>query len=261
MSPRPAIPLALVAAIGGAFGLSQAAFSLTGGSRSAPIATQPVRSQPSATMPASQPVSRSSAPRGHLRAVVRGTLPLRDRPGGPVTLTLGGATEFGSRRVLGVAARHGPWLGLVTSERPNGRLAWVRRGHAGLRVRRTRYALHADLSKRRLEMRRHGRAVRRVRVAIGGPGAPTPTGRYAITDKLDGSTFGPYYGCCILALSGHQPNLPVGWPGGDRLAIHGTDAPGTIGTASSAGCLRAADSDLRAVMRRVPLGTPVFVHR
>jgi L,D-transpeptidase catalytic domain len=261
MSSRPAIPLALVAALGGAFGLSQTAFSLTGGSGSLRVATQPVRSPESAVTPASRTVSRAAARRGHLRAVVLGTLPLRNQPGGPVTMTLGAATEFGSRRVLGVAVRRGPWLGLVTSERPNGRLAWVRRGHGGLRLRRTRYALHGDLSERRLELRRDGRAVRRLRVAIGGPGAPTPTGRYAITDKLDGSSFGPYYGCCILALSGHQPNLPAGWPGGDRLAIHGTDAPGTIGTASSAGCLRAADSNLRALMRRVPLGTPVFVHR
>jgi L,D-transpeptidase catalytic domain len=260
MSPRPAIPLALVAALGGAFGLSQTAFSLTGGSGSAPVATQPVRSPASAVTPASQAVSRAAAWRGHLRAVVRGTLPVRDRPGGPVTWSAGAATEFGSRRVLGVAARRGPWLGLVTSERPNGRLAWVRRGHGGLRLRRTRYALHADLSERRVELRRDGRTVRRLRVGIGGPGAPTPTGRYAITDKLDGSSFGPYYGCCILALSGHQPNLPAGWPGGDWLAIHGTDAPGTIGTASTAGCLRAADSELRTLMRRVPLGTPVFVH-
>jgi L,D-transpeptidase catalytic domain len=261
MSPRPATPLVLVAALGGAFGLSQTAFSLTGGTGSPPVATQPVSSPARAITPPSPTVPRAAVWRGHLRAVVRGTLPLRDRAGGPVTLSLGAATEFGSRRVLGVAARRGPWLGVVTSERPNGRLAWVRRGHGVLRVRRTRYALHADLSQRRLELRRDGRAVRRMRVGIGGPGAPTPTGRYAITDKLDGSAFGPYYGCCILALSGHQPNLPAGWPGGDRLAIHGTDAAGTIGAASTAGCLRAADSDLRALMRRVPLGTPVFVHR
>jgi L,D-transpeptidase catalytic domain len=261
MSSRPATPLVLVAALGGAFGLSQTAFSLTGGPGSQPVATQPVRTPPSAITPASPTVPRIAAWPGHLRAVLRGTLPLRDRPGGPVTLSLGTATEFGSRRILGVAARRGPWLGVVTSERPNGRLSWVRRGHSGLRLRRTRYALHADLSERRLVLRRDGRAVRRLRVGIGGPGAPTPTGRYAITDKLDGTRFGPYYGCCILALSGHQPNLPAGWPGGDRLAIHGTDAPGTIGAASTAGCLRAGDSDLRALMRRVPLGTPVFVHR
>jgi L,D-transpeptidase ErfK/SrfK len=111
----------------------------------------------------------------------------------------------------------------------------------------------------RCELRVRGRRVRRVPVAIGRPGATTPLGRFSVTDKIAGTRFGPYYGCCILALSGHQPHTPPGWTGGDRLAIHGTDAPSTIGTASSAGCLRAADADLRVLMRRVPLGTPVLV--
>ena len=68
-------------------------------------------------------------------------------------------------------------------------------------------------------------------VAIGRPGSETPTGRFAVTDKLNGASFGSYYGCCVLALNGHQPKLPAGWSGGDRLAIHGTNSPGTIGNA------------------------------
>lgn len=170
-------------------------------------------------------------------------------------------TEFGSPRVLGVARRRGAWLGVVATERPNGRLAWVRRDDPGLRTRRVRYSLHADLSSRRLVLERDGRVIRRLKVAIGRPGSPTPTGRFAITDKLSGPRFGSYYGCCILALSGKQPNPPSGWPGGNRLAIHGTSSPGTIGQAGSAGCLRAGDSGLRFLMRRVPLGTPVFIRR
>jgi lipoprotein-anchoring transpeptidase ErfK/SrfK len=96
-------------------------------------------------------------------------------------------------------------------------------------------------------------------VGVGRPTSPTPTGRFALTDKLSGSRYGSYYGCCILALSAHQPNLPPGWTGGDRIAIHGTNAPWTIGTASSAGCPHARDADLRVLMRRVPLGAPVFI--
>ena len=66
-----------------------------------------------------------------------------------------------------------------------------------------------------------------------------------------------YYGCCVLALSGHQPNLPPDWIGGDRIAIHGT--PGAIGGAASAGCLRARDPDMVSLFARVPLGAPVFI--
>jgi lipoprotein-anchoring transpeptidase ErfK/SrfK len=103
------------------------------------------------------------------------------------------------------------------------------------------------------------RVLRTAVVGIGRPGSPTPTGRFSITDKLPGSQYGAYYGCCILALSGHQTNTPAGWHGGDRLAIHGTNAPGSIGVPSSAGCLHAEAADLRTLMRRVPLGTPVFI--
>ena len=75
-------------------------------------------------------------------------------------------------------------------------------------------------------------------MAIGRPESPTPTGRFAVTDKLDGTAFSSTYGCCVVALSGHQHRLPAGWQGGDRLALHGTDAPSTVGAAASAGCLR-----------------------
>ncbi|MGH2782792.1 MAG: L,D-transpeptidase [Thermoleophilaceae bacterium] len=203
--------------------------------------------------------TRSSRPRPHRMAVVRGRVPLSTRPRGPARLRVGPGTEFGSPRVLGVAARRGDWLGVVTTERPNNRLAWVHRGSRGLQLRRTKWSLHADLSSRILTLRRFRRPVLRLTVAVGRPGSETPTGRFAVTDKLSGARFGPYYGCCILALSGKQPNTPPGWTGGNRLAIHGTDAPATIGAASSAGCLRATDADLRLLMRKVPLGTPVFI--
>jgi L,D-transpeptidase catalytic domain len=184
---------------------------------------------------------------------------LRGRPGGAVAAQVGSVTQFGSPQVLSVARRRGPWLGVVSTALPNGKLGWLRSDDPALSLSRVRYSLHADLSARRLELRRGGRRIARMSVAVGRPGSATPTGRFAVTDKLDGSRYGAYYGCCILALSGHQPNLPLGWRGGNRLAIHGTNAPGSIGQASSAGCLRASDASLRTLMRRVPLGTPTFI--
>ena len=76
-----------------------------------------------------------------------------------------------------------------------------------------------------------------------------------MTDKLNGAAYSASYGCCILALSATQQSLPAGWSGGNRIAIHG----GPTGGAVSAGCIHAADADLRYLMRLVPLGTPVLV--
>ncbi len=211
--------------------------------------------KPAATLAqASSPAARKP----FALAAVQGTVAVSDAPGGAPTGKIGAYTEFGSPQVLNVAARRGDWLGVVTTSRPNGRLGWVRRG-AALALRRTSWSLHADLSQRTLTLRRNGRRVHRLTVAIGRPGTDTPTGRFAVTDKLAGSNYGAYYGCCILALSGHQPNTPPGWKGGNRLAIHGTDVPASIGTPASAGCLRAGESDLRVLMFKVPLGTPVII--
>jgi hypothetical protein len=234
--------------------------SLRGSSRVAGAVASSHGSSAGSRTPRS-PASGGRDPRPRRLAVVRGSVALREKPGGRAVVQVGSSTEFGSPRVLAVAARRGDWLGVVATERPNNRLGWVRRGNPALKLRRTGWSLHADLSERTLTLRKDGRRVHRLTVAIGRPGSETPTGRFAVTDKLSGSNYGPYYGCCILALSGHQPKTPPGWTGGNRLAIHGTDAPSTIGMAASAGCLRASDTDLRPLMAKVPLGATVFIHR
>ncbi len=186
------------------------------------------------------------------------TAALRARPGGPVVVRVGARTEFGSPETFAVVKHRGAWLGVVSTNRPNGRLAWVPAGSVTLGE--TRISLTLDLSKRTLFLERDGQIVRRMKVGIGRPGSPTPTGRFAVTDKLGGRAYGLYYGCCIIALSAHQTRVPAGWPGGDRIAIHGTNEPSTIGARASAGCAHASEADLRVLMRRVPLGAPVFIH-
>ena len=205
---------------------------------------------------------RPAAPPGFgVVRVRRGqSLRLYSKPDGSGLGTVGDRTQFKSPTVMSVVRRRGAWLGVTPTAMGNGKVAWVRADSPAIDRGRVRMAISIDLSRRTVELRRGRRLVKSVKVAIGRPGSPTPTGRFAVTDKLAGSTYGPYYGCCILAFNGIQPNTPPGWRGGNRLAIHGTDAPGSIGTPSSVGCLRAADADLRVLMRRVPLGTPVFVH-
>jgi lipoprotein-anchoring transpeptidase ErfK/SrfK len=184
---------------------------------------------------------------------------VRSRPGGRVVARLGARTVFGSPTTLAVSRTRGRWLGVVTTHLPNGRIGWVDPEESAVVRSRTRVSVTIDLSQRRLVVRRGGEVLRGIAVAVGRPGSPTPRGRFAVTDKLPGSRYSTSYGCCILALSAHQPSLPPGWQGGDRIAVHGTNDPGSIGTAVSAGCPRASDRDMRYLMRRVPLGAPVFV--
>ena len=196
---------------------------------------------------------------GFLTAWLEERAAVRNRPGGKVVARLGLKTEWGTARILSVVEQRGNWLGVSTQERPNGKLGWIPARVA--RLSRVTDKLVADLSRRRLTMYRDGRAIRHMRVAIGRPANPTPTGRFAITDLLLVTKPGPY-GCCVIALSGRQPDVPPDWPGGNRLAIHHTQNEGTIGQRASLGCLRASGDDMRWLLRqRLQPGTPVFIHR
>jgi hypothetical protein len=206
------------------------------------------------------PSSRSVRPNepgsGNLVAYVkRRGLALRTRPKGRTVGILGPRTVFGSPLAVPVVRKRGSWLGVVSAAMPNGRLGWIDGASAGLSFGRVRLELEADLSRRLLRVWANGHVIRRIRVGIGRSGSRTPTGRFSITDKLRGHDYGSYYGCCILALSGHQTHVPRGWTGGARLAIHG-GAAGAV----SAGCLHASTRDLRYLMRVVPLGTQVKIH-
>ena len=114
-------------------------------------------------------------------------------------------------------------------------------------------------STRTLTVRRNDAVIRRAQRRRRSCELTTPTGTFAVTDKLNGGAYSASYGCCILSLSATQPNLPVGWSGGNRVAIHGTLSSSDFGRAVSAGCMHASDSNLRYLMRTVPLGTPVVI--
>jgi hypothetical protein len=202
--------------------------------------------------PVVEPVSELAArvPRGNRVA-------LRDRPGGRILTRVGARTEFGSPQTLAVVFRKGDWFAVHTPALGNKQLGWVRA--APLRLLRRPVQLEVDLSRRELSVRDEQGVERRISVAVGAVDTPTPPGEFFVTDKLPGAEFGPYYGCCILALSGRQPNLPQGWSGGDRLAIHGSPTA-TWGQAVSNGCLHADETDLRFLMKTVRLGTAVEIH-
>jgi lipoprotein-anchoring transpeptidase ErfK/SrfK len=182
---------------------------------------------------------------------------LRARPGGAALATVGRLTEWRSPRILPALSRRGGWLQVLATDLPNGRTAWIRM--SAVRLLPNPWSVVADVSRRRVTVRRNGHVVRRFTVSVGARGTPTPLGRFAVTDKLELRGQSSAYGCCALALSGHQPNLRRGWPGGDRLAIHGTEQLHTLGQAASLGCLRARDGDARWMVRNVLLGAVVEI--
>jgi lipoprotein-anchoring transpeptidase ErfK/SrfK len=182
---------------------------------------------------------------------------LRAAPHGRRLARLTTKTQFGSRDTV-LVVRHVPgWLGVVATQAGNGKVGWIPLSAVSLA--RVNWELEVSLKARRLTVLNGGKVLKRYTVAIGQPAAPTPTGRFAVTDRLTtGDPSGPY-GCCILALSAHSPHAIQGWDGGDRIAIHSTPETSSIGEAVSHGCLRLTLAEGRWLLGHVPLGTPTLI--
>jgi hypothetical protein len=181
---------------------------------------------------------------------------LRTRPHGKPLVRVGPRGPLGGPLVLGVVGVRGRWVQVTAEALPNGHFGWAKFGR-DVGVHPVQWTLRASLSKRELYVLRGGRNVRTIQVGIGAPGSPTPTGRFAVAEKLTGP-FGPAFGPRILVLTARQPRLPAGW--NTRItyyvAIH---AGAGQGSAVSAGCLHMNEPDVRWLMRTVPLGTPVLI--
>ena len=140
--------------------------------------------------------------------------------------------------------------------RPSGSTGWVRAADVRLRVVHTRIAI--DLSQRRITLFRDGRPVLVTTAVIGAPSTPTPTGSFYVNQRL--RTANPFgdYGPGAVGISAFSPVL-LNWAQGGPIAIHGTDAPGLIGSAVSHGCLRVRNADAEKLLRLAVEGTPVEI--
>jgi len=104
-------------------------------------------------------------------------------------------------------------------------------------------------------------------VAVGAPGYSTPTGRYSIVNKAvnpawsapDSPWAGAYRNEVVPGGSAENP-LKARWMGiVGGVGIHGTGAPGSIGSRASHGCIRMTVPDVIDLYNRVPVGTPVLI--
>ena len=253
----PVIPVVIgVLAISGAVDNSPAAAISGGVAHFMPV---PATASPttSTLSPTPQFVSQNPSGPGALVARLTRATTMRATPRGRALGKFGPRTEFGSPAVVLVARRSGSWLGVVSQLAGNGRLGWI--PAADTKLSRVTYEIRVSLAQRRVTVLDSGRVLERYTVAIGRPSAPTPTGRFAVTDRLaTGDPTGPY-GCCIIALSAHSPHAIAGWAGGTRIAIHSTPETSTIGEAVSHGCMRLTIPEGQWLMNNIPLGTPTVI--
>ena len=164
--------------------------------------------------------------------------------------------KFSPLLIEGAKRRAGEaWYRVLLPLRPNGSAGWVR--GSDVSVRRIDQRIEVDLSERVLRYYVHDRLEERFQVGVGTDATPTGTGTFYVWVKIRyASQFQPY-GIAALGLSGFSPVLSE-WPGGGRMAIHGTSSPTDLGNAVSHGCVRVLNDDLESLLD-VPLGTPVEI--
>jgi lipoprotein-anchoring transpeptidase ErfK/SrfK len=148
-----------------------------------------------------------------------------------------------------------PWLRILLPIRPNESAGWVRMG--AVTTRRVRQRIVVDLSERSLRYFRDGELAERFSVGIGAATTPTAVGTFYVWAQVPQASASGPYGIFALGLSGFSPVLKD-WPGGGRMAIHGTADPGDRGQMVSHGCVRVYNADM-ARLKDVPLGTPVLI--
>ena len=103
-------------------------------------------------------------------------------------------------------------------------------------------------------------------VAVGQAGLETPAGLYAVQDKQvnpawnvpDSAWAGDLAGTTVPPGPGNP--LVARWLGlAAGVGIHGTNEPGSIGSAASHGCIRMIPEQVIDLYDRVPVGTPVYI--
>ena len=187
-----------------------------------------------------------------------GELTIYRRPGARESmLALANPTVTHVRLTLLVKRQRAGWVQVYLPVRPNGRLGWVRR--QAIRVLRDPWALVVQLRSHRLVVRRSGRLIRTLPIAVGKASTPTPTGRYFVNELLKQPDPAGAYGPYAFGTSAYS-NVLLHFNGGDgQIGIHGTDQPWVIGTSATHGCIRLYNRDIVWLSRRVPPGTPLQI--
>lgn len=274
--PRRLVILMLLASTGCAVGVAKAGESPTTISRAplSPATTvetapdRPIRTTTTTTTEEAHPVATpdrpglstdSLAPHFSLAARSDHALPVYARPL-PIEpyLTLASTTILGTPRVVHVL--EGPvdgWLRVALPVRPNGSEGWIKTD--GLVLFAVETLVEVDLSERTLSVSDSTGTLLETSVAVGSSTSPTPTGSFFVTDSvITGDDYGPW-GPWAFGLSARS-DVITEFNGGDGIiGIHGTNRPGSIGSAASLGCVRVPNDVAIELGGLISAGVPVEI--
>ena len=111
-----------------------------------------------------------------------------------------------------------------------------------------------------IEYYENNKLIKEYPVAIGKPSTPTPLGLFYIIDKeIDPSWYPPERNGDVVS-SGPDNPLGYRWMGFEgNYGIHGTNAPWSIGSAISNGCIRMHEENVEELFLQIEYNTPVYI--
>jgi lipoprotein-anchoring transpeptidase ErfK/SrfK len=171
--------------------------------------------------------------------------------------SLDNPTWEGLPLVFLVQQRQGDWLEVQLNTRPNQTTAWIRAADVSLR--QTTHKIVVSLAARTLTVYDGANAVMQAPVAIGDPSTPTPRGNFYIDGAVRTPDPSGVYGPFQLSVAAFSEVLMTFGSGVGQIAMHGTNAPGLIGSAVSNGCVRMNNADVVRLANTVEVGTPVQI--
>lgn len=214
---------------------------------------------PTVTAPEAPPAPAAAAAVRIARA--DGPLTVRAEPddAADVVTELAATTGFGSPRALLVLDDADGWVRVQVPERPNGGSGWIDADAVELLA--GPYEVTVDRAAHHLAVNDAdtGAVALESPVAVGAPDAPTPTGTFAVVDRLETPDPSGAYGPFALGLGGYSETLSELGGGNGQIAIHGTNDPASIGRDVSHGCIRVPNDVVLQLAELLPLGTPVTI--
>ena len=157
-----------------------------------------------------------------------------------------------------VKQTRGGWVQTYLPTRPNGVLGWLRA--SAVHLLKDPWALAIHLHSHHLVVRKAGRLVRTLPIAVGKSSTPTPTGHFFVNELLKQPDPAGAYGPYAFGTSDFSNVIKhFGNGGNGQIGIHGTDQPWVIGTSASHGCIRLYNADVTWLAKILPLGTPVHI--
>lgn len=165
-----------------------------------------------------------------------------------------------------IAKRHGTTVELLAKS--NNIKGHIIRPGDRLRVFTERFEIEVSKSDNELKLTAGGRFFKRYRIGTGKHDS-TPEGEFAISDKISEPPWWRPDGR-LIPYGDKENILGTRWmaiaargdtPEARGYGIHGTWSPETIGTSSSAGCIRMHNADVEELFMLVPLGTRVVIKK